>query len=449
MSDRTIENYFQLADYFQDGCKPVSEWRIGTEHEKFGFIKENHAPINYKGDQGILRILNGLIDLGWEPKYEKENIIALYSGKQSITLEPGGQLELSGAPLANIHETCVEVNSHLAQLRSVSEKIGIGFISMGFHPNLKLDEVPLMPKSRYKIMKNYMPKKGSHGLDMMFRTCTVQTNLDYSSEFDMVKKLRVSLALQPLSVALFANSPFLEGGLSGFKSLRSYVWMHTDDERCGMLPFVFEEGMGFQSYVDYALDVPMYFVIRGEDFLNANGQTFRDFMEGSLSCLPREKPLISDWENHLSTLFPEVRLKKFIEMRGADAGNWSDLCANPAFWVGLLYDNDSLNTAYELISDFTIDEILSMRENVPTYGLKTEISSKFTMNDLAEIVLEISKKGLKNRKIFDSSGNDESIFLEAIVQRQKKCESPADKLIDLFENEWSGSVTKIFEENMA
>ncbi|MBL41878.1 MAG: glutamate--cysteine ligase [Rhodospirillaceae bacterium] len=449
MADILIEDYYQLADYFQAGCKPISEWKVGTEHEKFGFIKESQKPISYYGDQGILKILNGLVGLGWNPKYENNNIIALSLGKQSITLEPGGQLELSGAPLGSIHETCVEVNSHLSQLRSVSEKIGVGFIGIGFHPVLKLDEVPLMPKSRYKIMKNYMPKKGFHGLDMMFRTCTVQTNLDYSSEIDMVKKLRVSLALQPLSTALFANSPFLEGRLSGYKSLRSYVWMHTDQDRCGMLPFVFEEGMGFESYVNYALDVPMYFVIRDGNFINAEGQTFRDFMKGSLKCLPNEMPLISDWENHLSTLFPEVRLKKFLEMRGADAGNWSSLCANPAFWVGLLYDENCLNEAYELISDFSINEILSMRENVPTHGLKTKIKSKLTMNDLAEKVLKISKKGLKNRKIFDSSGNDESIFLEVIIQRQKECNSPADKLIELFNSEWSESIGKIFEENMA
>ena len=449
MTDGTIEDYQQLVSYLEEGCKPIYEWRIGTEHEKFGYIKKNKKPLKYFGENGILSIFQGLVNLGWKPVYEENNIIALSFGKQSITLEPGGQLELSGAPLDSIHETCIEVNSHLSQLKSVSEKMGIGFIGLGFHPKLRVDEAPLMPKSRYKIMKDYMPLKGKHGLDMMFRTCTVQTNLDFSSEVDMVKKMRVALALQPLSTALFANSPFCEDKLSGYKSFRSFVWMHTDSDRCGMLPFVFDDGMSFQRYVDYALDVPMYFIVRDKKYIYAEGQTFRDFLNGSLKCLPNEKPLIIDWENHLSTLFPEVRLKRFIEMRGADTGNWSSLCANPAFWVGLMYDKDSLDETSDLIADFSISEVMEMREKVPIYGLDTRIRNNYSINDLAGRVLAIAKKGLKNRKVYDPSGNDESIFLDILFQRQKKCETPADILIKLFENEWNGEADKVFEKNIA
>ncbi|MAR79035.1 MAG: glutamate--cysteine ligase [Rhodospirillaceae bacterium] len=449
MTDVIIEDYQQLVSYLEGGSKPIYEWRIGTEHEKFGYIKKNKKPLKYFGENGISSILQGLVNLGWKPVYEENNIIALSFGQQSITLEPGGQLELSGAPLDNIHETCREVNSHLSQLKSVSEKMGIGFIGIGFHPKLRVDEVPLMPKSRYKIMKEYMPLKGKHGLDMMFRTCTVQTNLDFSSEVDMVKKMRVALALQPLSTALFANSPFCEDKLSGYKSFRSFVWMHTDADRCGMLPFVFDDGMSFQRYVDYALDVPMYFVVRDKKYIYAEGQKFRDFLNGSLKCLPNEKPLIIDWENHLSTIFPEVRLKRFIEMRGADTGNWSSLCANPAFWVGLMYDKDSLDEASDLVADFSISELMEMREKVPIYGLDTRIRNNYSLNDLAGRVLAIAKKGLKNRKVYDTSGNDESIFLDILFHRQKKCETPADILIKSFNNEWSGDADKVFENNMA
>ena len=441
-----IESKHQLVEYFENSCKKKELWKIGTEHEKFGFNNKNFKPLDYYGSPGILQILEGLVNFGWKPKYENKKIISLVLGEQSVTLEPGGQLELSGAPLRNIHETCSEVNKHLSQIREISKNTGATFIGLGFQPRHKLEEIPMMPKSRYEIMRNYMPKQGKHGLDMMFRSCTVQANLDFSSESDMVKKFRVSLALQPVITALFANSPFKDGRLSKYLSYRSYVWMHTDPDRCGILPFVFEPGMGFERYVDYALDVPMYFIHRDGKYLNVAGESFREFLIGKNSALPGEKPTILDWEDHLTTIFPEVRMKRFLEMRGADGGPWEGLCALPAFWVGLLYDDSSVEAAWDICKSFTHEENVALRNNVPMYGLKTPFRQNLTVKDLAGEILKISKQGLKNRKCFDSSGNDESGFLEILFEIQDRGISPAELMIQQFHEKWNDSVESIFIE---
>ena len=441
-----IENKYQLIEYFEKSCKQKESWRIGTEHEKFGFDIKNFKPLDYYGSPGILKILEGLIEFGWKPNYENEKIISLTLGEQSVTLEPGGQLELSGAPLKNIHETCSEVNKHLNQIKDISKSVGATFIGIGFQPEYRLKDIPIMPKSRYEIMRKYMPNKGKHGLDMMFRTCTVQSNLDFSSESDMIKKFRVSLALQPVATALFANSPFKDGNISGYLSYRSYVWTNTDSDRCGILPFVFESGMGFERYVDYALDVPMYFIQRNGNYLNVAGESFRKFLIGEISALPGEKPILQDWEDHLTTIFPEVRMKRFLEMRGADGGPWERLCALPAFWVGLLYDDSSIEAAWEICKSFTHEEHVSLRENVPLHGLKAPFRNNITVQDLAGEVLAISKQGLKNRKHFDNSGNDDSSFLDILFEIQRKGLTPAEELIQKYHNKWNSMVEPIFIE---
>lgn len=391
-----IENKADLINVLSRGNKPKEAWRIGTEHEKFGYCLKQLTPLAYGGDCGIKQLMESLRDgFGWTPMLEDGKLIGLKAPKiesssdilGSITLEPGGQFELSGAPLATIHETCREVHSHLRQVRAVGDEHCRGFIGLGFAPTWELEDVPIMPKGRYKIMREYMQKVGALGREMMFRSATVQVNLDFSSEADMLKKLRVSLALQPITTALFANSPFKDGKPNGFKSYRSEVWKHTDNSRTGMLPFMFEDGAGFERYVDHALDVPMYFVYRDGKYINATGESFRDFLDGNLKCLPGEKPLISDWEDHITTLFPEVRLKQFLEMRGADAGSWQNLCALPALWVGLLYDDVALDAAYDLIKDWSTDEMLALRNAVPKDALQTRFRNG-TAQDIAKQMVE-------------------------------------------------------------
>jgi glutamate--cysteine ligase len=331
-----IETREELVAWFEAGSKPRSRFRLGTEHEKFVFTVEGHNPVSYQGRRGIRALLEGMQHLlGWEPIIEDGNIIGLFdvTGGGAISLEPGGQFELSGAPVETVHQTCSELMAHLAQVKEIARPLGIGFLGLGMTPNWSRSQIPMMPKGRYRIMTAYMPKVGKHGLDMMYRTCTVQTNLDYSSEADMVKKLRVSLALQPVATAMFANSPFTEGKPNGFLSFRSEIWRDTDADRCGMLPWAFEAGMGFERYVDYALGVPMYFVKRGHHYIDVAGQSFRDLMQGRLPGLPGERATISDWANHISAIFPEVRLKRYLEMRGADGGPWRRLPALPAYWA--------------------------------------------------------------------------------------------------------------------
>ncbi len=440
-----IESKAELCAYFEAGNKPASEWRIGTEHEKFGFRLADHAPLPYEDAQASVRnMLEGLVRFGWEPVLEGGKPIALKRDGASVTLEPGGQFELSGALVDCLHQTCSEVNRHLREVRTVADEIGAGFLGVGFSPLWSLEQTPVMPKGRYGIMRAYMPKVGRLGLQMMFRSATVQTNLDFSSEADMVKKFRVSLALQPVATALFANSPFAEGRPHGWLSYRAHVWADTDPDRTGMLPFVFESGMGFERYVDYLLDMPMYFVYRQGRYIDASGQSFRDFLAGRLPALPGEKPRISDWEDHLSTAFPEVRLKRFLEMRGADSGPWGRLCALPAFWVGLLYDSDALDACWELVKDWTAAEREALRLTAPMLGLRAPFRNT-DLQALALQVLAIARQGLAARGRNSPCGDDETVFLEVMEEIAEQGTTPAEMLLNQWRTEWHGDVHRIFE----
>ncbi len=435
-----------LVSYLEAGCKPAGRWRIGTEHEKFAYHIEGLHPLQYEGGRGIRALLDGLTRFGWEPVLEAGNPIALIKPDQSsITLEPGGQVELSGAPLETIHQTCKEVAEHLKQLKAVAGDMGIGFVGLGYQPKWPLAEMPWMPKGRYGIMRSYMPTKGGLGLEMMQATCTVQVNLDFDSEATMVRMFRISLALQPIATALWADSPFKEGKPTGFLSYRSHIWTDTDPDRCGTLPFVFEDGFGFERYTDYMLDVPMYFVYRDGTYIDASGQSFRDFLAGKLPAMPGEHPRISDWVDHLSTAFPEVRLKQYLEMRGADGGPWNRLCALPAFWVGLLYDGAARDAAWDLVKDWTADEHEYLRNRVPKQALNTPFRDG-TLGDIALDVLEIAHAGLGRRARLDGVGLDETHFLNPLFQIAESGLTPAEELLAAFERRWRGSVDPIFKE---
>jgi glutamate--cysteine ligase len=435
-----------LVEYMEAGCKPKSSWRIGTEHEKFPYHLDDLSPLTYDEENGIRRVLEELQRFGWEPINEGENVIALRKdGGGTISLEPAGQLELSGDAVETIHQTCGEVTSHLQQVKTIASELGIGFLGLGYRPKVMAEEVPWMPKGRYKIMREYMPKVGSLGLDMMKSTCTVQVNLDFDSEATMVKMFRVSLALQPIATALWANSPFRHGKPSGFLSYRSHIWTDTDPGRCGTLPFVFEDGFGFERYVDYILDVPMYFVYRGGEYLDAAGLSFRDFMNGKLPILPGEYPTMTDYIDHLSVAFPEVRLKQFLEMRGADGGPWGRLCALPAFWVGLLYDDASLDEAYQMIKDWTQEEHDFLRHEVPRSALKTPFRNR-TVREIAQDALDMAHRGLRNRNRLDSVGLDEAHFLKPLFQIAETGMTPAEELLCAYERRWDKSVDPVFRE---
>ncbi len=440
-----ITSKSQLIEWIAKGNKPKSEWRIGTEHEKFVYDLKSLRSVPYEGPNGIGKLLSGLVRYGWEPIEENGNIIALTQNGESITLEPGGQFELSGAPLRTIHETCREVGEHLKQVKTICEELGLGVLGMGFNPKWSRADTPWMPKGRYKIMGDYMPKRGSLGLDMMLRTCTVQVNLDFATEADMVKKFRTSLALQPIATALFADSPFTEGKPNGYLSYRSHIWTDTDPDRCGILPFVFEDGMGFERYVDYMLDVPMYFVYRDGNYIDASGQSFRAFLEGKLPALPGEIPTTGDWSDHMTTAFPEVRLKRFLEMRGADGGPWERLCALPAIWVGLLYDQTALDAAWDLVKDWSIAEHEELRRNVPRLALKTPFRGR-TVREVALEVLAIAREGLKRRGAADLGGMDESGFLNPLQIIADSGKTPAELKLDLYYGKWGGSVDPVFKE---
>ncbi|MBC7905857.1 MAG: glutamate--cysteine ligase [Rhodospirillaceae bacterium] len=445
-SGEPITSKRQLVEYLASGCKPVEDWRIGTEHEKFAYTLDDLRALPYEGERSIKTVLQGLEKLGWHPVAEGGKVIALLDDTgASVTLEPGGQLELSGAPLETIHQTCCETYVHLNQVKQIAAPLDIGFLGMGFNPKWKREDIPWMPKGRYKIMGEYMPKRGTKGLDMMLRTCTVQVNLDFASEADMVEKFRVSLALQPLATALFACSPFIEGKPSGLLSARSDVWTDTDNDRCGMLPFVFEDGMGFERYVDWMLDVPMYFVYRDGKYIDASGQSFRDFMAGKLPALPGQHPTLGDWADHLTTAFPEVRLKKYLEMRGADGGPWRRLCALPAFWVGLLYDQGALDAAWDLVKDWTIEEREQLRADVPRLGLNAQVRGT-SVRDLSVEALRLSTQGLKNRRRFNDSGRDESIFLDTLQAIAESGRTPAEEMLEAYHGRWHDSVDPLFKE---
>ncbi len=436
----------QLVEYLARGCKPREDWRIGTEHEKFAYDLKNLRPLAYEGVPGIRSLLEGLRQFGWEPVREDENVIALRMPDGcSITLEPGGQFELSGAPVETIHKTCDEVTEHLRQVKEVCEKTGAGMIGLGFHPAARREDIAWMPKGRYGIMRRYMPTRGDLGLDMMTRTCTVQVNLDFASEADMVKKFRVALALQPVATALFANSPFTESKPNGYLSYRSHIWTDTDPDRCGMLPFVFEDGFGFERWVDYILDMPMYFVHRGDQYIDVAGRSFRDYMAGKLEGFEGQAPTMDDWVDQLTTAFPEVRLKQFLEMRGADGGPWRNLCALPAFWVGLLYDDAALEASWALCRDWSMEERESLRAQVPKSGLATKFRGA-TMQDLAKDVLAIARDGLRARARLDSMGEDETHYLNTLHDIAARGVTPAEELLDSYENRWNGDLKLLFAE---
>lgn len=436
----------QLVEYLERGCKPRDAWRIGTEHEKFVYDLKGHRPLAYEGRPGIRALLEGLERFGWEPVFEGDNVIALRMADGcSITLEPGGQFELSGAPLRSIHETCHEVDEHLRQVKEICGEMGAGMIGLGFHPKASREEMPWMPKGRYRIMRRYMPTRGNLGLDMMTRTCTVQVNLDFSSEADMVKKFRVALALQPIATALFANSPFTEGRPNGYLSYRSHIWTDTDPDRSGMLPFVFEDGFGFERWVDYLLDVPMYFIYRDGNYIDVAGKSFRDFMAGRLGGFQGMVPSIGDWADHITTAFPEVRLKHYLEMRGADGGPWRRLCALPALWVGLFYDDSALEAAWNLCRDWSAEERETLRVEAPRLALKTPFRGG-TVRDLAKDVLAIAKGGLVARAAQDHFGEDEANFLNALHEIAESGVTPAEELLDAFSNRWNGSIDPLFDE---
>ena len=439
------EGRAQLIDYLASGVRPPEDWKIGTEHEKFGFRTDDLRPPTFDGERGIEALLKGLTRFGWAPVEEHGRVIALTRDGASVSLEPAGQLELSGAPLANLHETCCETTGHLQEVRAVAEPMGLGFLGMGFQPKWRRDEMPWMPKGRYKIMREYMPKRGNLGLDMMTRTCTVQVNLDYATEADMVKKFRVSLALQPIATALFADSPFTEGKPNGYQSYRSHIWTDTDPDRTGMLDFVFEDGFGFERYVDYLLQVPMYFSYRDGEYLDLSGQDFRKFLRGELPALPGVLPTMKDWADHMTTAFPEVRMKKFLEMRGADSGPWNRICALPAFWVGLLYDDAALDAAWDLVKDFSLQERHALRDGVPKHALKLPFRGG-SVRDLAREAVKIAIGGLQRRARLNSKGVDESGFLDALVEIVEANETPAERKLALFHGAWKGSVDPVFKE---
>ncbi|CAN5210475.1 glutamate--cysteine ligase [soil metagenome] len=441
-----MENRSDMIGLFSKGEKPKDRWRIGTEHEKFVYFTKDHRAPSYEEKGGIHALMIGLTRYGWEPIYEGENIIALGGPDGNVSLEPAGQFELSGAPLDNLHETCAETGRHLQQVREVGDQLGLGFLGMGLWPDKTRAELPIMPKGRYKIMLNHMPRVGTMGLDMMLRTCTIQTNLDYSSEADMVKKFQVSLALQPLATALFANSPFLEGKPNGFLSYRSHIWTDTDSARTGMLPFVFEDGFGYERYTDYMLDVPMYFVFRDGKYIDAAGLSFRDFLKGELSVLPGEKPTLTDWTDHLSTAFPEVRLKSFLEMRGADGGPWNTICALPAFWVGLLYDQNSLDAAWDLVKHWTIEDHQRIRDDVPRIALDAKGPRGRTLRELGKAVLDIADAGLKARNRTNGIGDTEQGFLDPLREIVSSGKVPAQRLLDKYHGEWNGDLSRIYGE---
>ncbi|WP_108791563.1 glutamate--cysteine ligase [Erythrobacter sp. Alg231-14] len=440
-----IETLDQLIEPMRGGEKPKADWRIGTEHEKFVYHKsDRHAP-SYNEEAGIRDILMDLREFGWEPVEENGHVIAMRGADGTVSLEPAGQLELSGAPLETLHETCAETGRHLEQVKTIGERRGVGYLGLGMWPDKTRAELPVMPKGRYEIMMRHMPRVGDLGLDMMLRTCTIQVNLDYQTEADMAQKFRVGLALQPLATALFANSPFTEGKPNGYLSYRSHIWSDTDPQRTGMLPFVFEDGFGYERWAQYMLDVPMYFVFRDGKYIDAAGLSFRDFLDGKLSVLPGERPTASDWWDHLSTAFPEVRLKSFLEMRGADGGPWSRICALPALWVGLLYDQQALDAAWDLVKDWSMEEREQLRNDAPRLGLNAPLPGGGTMQDLGKEALAIAHQGLASRARLNASGDNETGYLETLDEIVKSGKVPAQRLLDAYAGEWGEDVSKVYK----
>lgn len=450
MSDTAPLSRDQLIHAMSKGEKPKDQWRIGAEHEKFGFDKSTLRRPAYEGPGGIKAMLDGLTRFGWAPVLEGDHVIALERKNAegfsaSISLEPGGQFELSGAPLQTIHDICNETGQHLMEVKQVADQLNLGFLGLGFDPMWRREDIPVMPKGRYDIMRAYMPKKGKLGLDMMLRTCTIQANLDFDSEADMVMKFRTSLALQPIATALFANSPFTEGKPNGFVSARANVWTDTDPDRTGMLDFVFDDGFGYERYADYALDAPMYFAKRGETYVDLSGQSFRAFIEGKLNALPGDRATAQDWADHLTTLFPEVRLKQYLEMRGADGGPWSRICALPALWAGILYDAPSLTAAWDLCKDWDIADHERLRRDVTRLGMKAEVSGR-SVRDIAVDMVNIAKQGLKNRARFSGGMVDERGYITELEDIADSGVTSADRLLELYNGEWTGDISRVYRD---
>ncbi len=439
-----------LVSALDKGMKPRDQWRIGAEHEKFMFERSDLRRPSYDEPAGIRAMLDGLTRFGWSPVREGENVIALERRNaegmsSSISLEPGGQFELSGAPLKTVHDICDETGRHLVEVKTVADELGLGCLGLGFDPLWRRDQIPIMPKGRYDIMRAYMPKVGTLGLDMMLRTCTIQSNLDFESEADMVLKFRTALALQPIATALFANSPFTEGKPNGFLSARANVWTDTDPDRTGMIDFVFEDGFGFERYVDYALDTPMYFVKRDGRYVDASGQSFRDFLEGRLPALPGDYPTMKDWEDHLTTLFPEVRLKSYLEMRGADGGPWSRICALQGLWAGVLYDAPSLASCWDLVKGWDIEDHERLRRDVTRLGLKAEVAGR-SVRDVARDMVALARMGLKNRGQFSGGMVDERGYVSELEDIADSGVTPAERLLDLYHGDWQGDVTRVYRD---
>lgn len=450
MSDTAPLSRDQLIHAMSKGEKARDQWRIGAEHEKFGFDKSTLRRPAYEGPGGIKAMLDGLTRFGWTPVEEAGHVIALERKNAegfsaSISLEPGGQFELSGAPLKDIHDICNETGQHLMEVKQVADQLNLGFLGLGFDPLWRREDIPVMPKGRYDVMRAYMPKKGKLGLDMMLRTCTIQANLDFDSEADMVLKFRTSLALQPIATALFANSPFTEGRPNGFLSARANVWTDTDPDRTGMLSFVFEDGFGYERYADYALDAPMYFAKRGETYVDLSGQSFRAFMDGKLDALPGDRATVQDWADHLTTLFPEVRLKQYLEMRGADGGPWSRICALPALWAGILYDAPSLAAAWDLCKDWDIADHERLRRDVTRLGLKAEVGGR-SVRDIAVDMVNIAKQGLKNRARFSGGMVDERGYITELEDIADSGVTSADRLLELYNGEWGGDISRVYRD---
>lgn len=450
MADTAPLSREDLIGAMSKGAKPRDQWRIGAEHEKFGFDRSTLRRPAYEGPNGIKAMLDGLTRFGWDKVYEGENVIALERKNAegltaSISLEPGGQFELSGAPLQDVHDICNETGQHLMEVKQVADQLNLGFLGTGFDPMWTRADVPIMPKGRYGIMRAYMPKKGNLGLDMMLRTCTIQSNLDFESEADMVAKFRTALALQPIATALFANSPFTEGKPNGFLTARANVWTDTDPDRTGMLDFVFQDGFGFERYADYALDVPMYFAKRNGQYIDLSGRSFRKFMDGQLDDLPGELATLKDWNDHLTTLFPEVRLKAYLEMRGADGGPWSRICALQALWAGVLYDAPSLAAAWDLVKDWDIADHERLRRDVTRLGLKAEVGGR-TVQAVARDMVEIARQGLKNRARFSGGMVDERGYLSELEDIAASGVTPAERLLELYNGEWQGDLTRLYRD---
>ena len=450
MTDAAPLSRDDLIGAMSKGAKPKAQWRIGAEHEKFGFDRSSLRRPAYEGESGILAMLTGLQRFGWAPVEEAGFVIALERKNAegmtaSISLEPGGQFELSGAPLKDVHDICNETGQHLMEVKQVADQLNLGFLGAGFDPMWRREDVPVMPKGRYGIMRAYMPKKGNLGLDMMLRTCTIQANLDFDSEADMVAKFRTSLALQPIATALFACSPFTEGKPNGFLSARANVWTDTDPDRTGMLDFVFRDGFGYERYADYALDVPMYFAKRGDTYVDLSGQSFRGFMNEGLPALPGERATKKDWNDHLTTLFPEVRLKSYLEMRGADGGPWSRICALQALWAGVLYDGAALAAAWDLVKDWDIADHERLRRDVTRLGLKAEVAGR-SVRDVAVDMVAIAKQGLKNRARFSGGMVDERGYLSELEDIADSGITPADRLLALYHGEWQGDLTRMYRD---